>query len=49
MAVLDQEEEEPTNMTYMQNSLDFWRVLYANKEKGKLVLFAEMKLPEKLG
>jgi hypothetical protein len=24
--------------------LDFWRVLYANKE-GKLVLFAEMKLP----
>jgi hypothetical protein len=27
------------------DSLDFWRVLYANKEKGKLVLFAEMKLP----
>ena len=25
--------------------LDFWRVLYADKEKGKLVLFAEMKLP----
>jgi uncharacterized protein YbjT (DUF2867 family) len=25
--------------------LDFWRVLYANKEKGKLVLYAEMKLP----
>ncbi|MEN9907014.1 MAG: hypothetical protein RLZZ540_155 [Bacteroidota bacterium] len=25
--------------------LDFWRVLYANKENGKLVLFAEMKLP----
>lgn len=25
--------------------LDFWRVLYANKSKGKLVLFAEMKLP----
>jgi uncharacterized protein YbjT (DUF2867 family) len=27
------------------DSLDFWRVLYANKDKGKLVLFAEMKLP----
>ncbi|HWS60422.1 MAG TPA: SDR family oxidoreductase [Flavobacterium sp.] len=27
------------------DSLDFWRVLYANKEEGKLVLFAEMKLP----
>lgn len=26
-------------------ALDFWRVLYANKEEGKLVLFAEMKLP----
>jgi len=25
--------------------LDFWRVLYANKEEGKLVLYAEMKLP----
>ncbi len=25
--------------------LDFWRVLYADKESGKLVLFAEMKLP----
>ena len=25
--------------------LDFWRVLYADKEKGKLILFAEMKLP----
>ena len=25
--------------------MDFWRVLYANKEEGKLILFAEMKLP----
>ena len=25
--------------------MDFWRVLYANKEKGNLILFAEMKLP----
>lgn len=25
--------------------LDFWRVLYSNKEEGKLVLYAEMKLP----
>ncbi|UQD56315.1 SDR family oxidoreductase [Flavobacterium sp. K5-23] len=27
------------------DSLDFWRVLYSNKEEGKLILFAEMKLP----
>ncbi|MFM9825667.1 SDR family oxidoreductase [Flavobacterium sp.] len=27
------------------DALDFWRVLYANKEEGKLVLYAEMKLP----
>ena len=27
------------------DALDFWRVIYANKEEGKLVLFAEMKLP----
>jgi hypothetical protein len=32
MAVLDQEEEEPTNMTYMRRLTRFWRVLYANKE-----------------
>ena len=25
--------------------LDFWRVVYANKAEGKLVLYAEMKLP----
>ncbi|MGI8893222.1 MAG: SDR family oxidoreductase [Bacteroidia bacterium] len=25
--------------------LDFWRVLYANKKEGRLLLFAEMKLP----
>ena len=25
--------------------LDFWRVLYADKEEGRLLLFAEMKLP----
>lgn len=25
--------------------LDFWRVLYANKSEGRLLLFAEMKLP----
>ena len=23
----------------------FWRVLYANKKEGRLLLFAEMKLP----
>ena len=27
------------------DALDFWRVLYANKGEGKLVLYAEMKLP----
>jgi len=27
------------------DALDFWRVLYANKKEGRLLLFAEMKLP----
>jgi len=27
------------------DTLDFWRVLYANKQEGRLLLFAEMKLP----
>ena len=27
------------------DTLDFWRVAYANKEDGRLLLFAEMKLP----
>lgn len=27
------------------DALDFWRVLYANKHEGRLLLFAEMKLP----
>ena len=27
------------------DSIDFWRVLYANNEEGRLLLFAEMKLP----
>lgn len=27
------------------DALDFWRVLYANKNEGRLLLFAEMKLP----
>ncbi len=26
-------------------ALDFWRVLYASREKKRLLLFAEMKLP----
>jgi uncharacterized protein YbjT (DUF2867 family) len=36
-----------TNQTsiFAGDSLDFWRVLYANKEEGRLLLFAEMKLP----
>jgi len=32
-------------MIYAGESLDFWRVLYANKEEKKLLLYAEMKLP----
>ena len=27
------------------DAVDFWRVLYANKEEGRLLLFAEMKIP----
>jgi uncharacterized protein YbjT (DUF2867 family) len=30
---------------YTGDTLDFWRVLYANKKEGRLLLFAEMKLP----
>ncbi len=33
------------NTIFAGDSLDFWRVLYANKEEGRLLLFAEMKLP----
>ena len=36
-----------TNPTSLESgdALDFWRVLYANKSEGRLLLFAEMKLP----
>ena len=36
-----------TNQKFISagDSLDFWRVLYANKTEGRLLLFAEMKLP----
>lgn len=27
------------------DALDFWRVVYANKKEGKLILYAEMRLP----
>jgi uncharacterized protein YbjT (DUF2867 family) len=30
---------------YPGDALDFWRVLYASREKQRLLLFAEMKLP----
>jgi uncharacterized protein YbjT (DUF2867 family) len=30
---------------YPGDALDFWRVLYADKEEKRLLLFAEMKLP----
>ncbi len=36
-----------TSLTFINagDTLDFWRVLFADKEKGRLLLFAEMKLP----
>ena len=34
-----------TNSLESGDALDFWRVLYANKGEGRLLLFAEMKLP----
>ncbi|MBL7128070.1 MAG: SDR family oxidoreductase [Ignavibacteria bacterium] len=36
-----------TNLNYISagDAIDFWRVLYANRTEGRLLLFAEMKLP----
>ncbi len=34
----------PTSIN-VGDTIDFWRVLYANKQEGRLLLFAEMKLP----
>jgi len=34
-----------TNTIHKGDALDFWRVIYANREEGRLLLFAEMKLP----
>ncbi|MDQ1165538.1 SDR family oxidoreductase [Flavobacterium sp. SORGH_AS_0622] len=33
------------NEIHAGDALDFWRVVYANKSEGKLILYAEMKLP----
>ncbi|MFV9550666.1 SDR family oxidoreductase [Algibacter sp. PT7-4] len=33
------------NRLQVGDALDFWRVLYANKNEGRLLLLAEMKLP----
>lgn len=33
------------NEIHSGDALDFWRVVYADKKQGKLVLYAEMKLP----
>lgn len=33
------------NAINVGDTIDFWRVLYANKHEGRLLLFAEMKLP----
>ncbi|HAH57233.1 MAG TPA: DUF2867 domain-containing protein, partial [Bacteroidales bacterium] len=30
---------------YAGDALDFWRVLYSDRKEGRLLLFAEMKLP----
>jgi len=30
---------------YPGDVLDFWRVVYANKKEGKLILYAEMRMP----
>jgi len=30
---------------YAGDALDFWRVLLADREKGRLLLFAEMRMP----
>ena len=33
------------NFINVGDALDFWRVIYVNKKEGRLVLYAEMKLP----
>ena len=33
------------NAIHAGDALDFWRVLYADKNEGRLLLYAEMKLP----
>ena len=33
------------NQIHVGDSLDFWRVIYANKDEKRLLLYAEMKLP----
>ena len=33
------------NTLHAGDALDFWRVLFADKENGRLLLFAEMKVP----
>lgn len=34
-----------TDQLEVGDALDFWRVIYADKQEGRLLLFAEMKLP----
>ncbi|NOR74542.1 MAG: DUF2867 domain-containing protein, partial [Draconibacterium sp.] len=34
-----------TDEIHPGDALDFWRVLYASRDKKRLLLFAEMKLP----
>jgi hypothetical protein len=33
------------SLIFAGDSLDFWRVIYANTEEKRLLLYAEMKLP----
>jgi uncharacterized protein YbjT (DUF2867 family) len=35
---------DPINL-FAGDAVDFWRVVYSNREEGRLLLFAEMKLP----
>lgn len=41
---LNRGRNHPTEI-YVGDSIDFWRVLVADKEKGHLILFANMKVP----
>ena len=41
---LNRGRKDPNDLA-VGDAVDFWRILYANKEEGRLLLFAEMKVP----